>query len=406
MIKRWRLFGLVVGWSLWSGGAVLLAQEADADGDGFAGATDACPAEAAAFSVDGCSVAGLPAPEFQDDPLLYVDGLQIWTYTPLEGAAALSTALDTGTLPQRSPDGTHWAWNTLTTAQAPDPAVDLSDPFQFRLGEVWLWTFGTAPRLLVGQPAGATLQDGLVRSDAAWSPDGTQLAWTQLLLPDYRYQLVVYDLASETERVLVEALPSGFQDVVFAVRQPLWGARGLAIERVEFGEAGPADLLTLYDPAEGALLAELVISQGEVGALDVVWLQHQPGQMAVALTNNTWQALDPLTGAWGERGTPYLASPGSADAVGTHLVLVPEVVFGLNYRWVAYNAAGLAVGAFDTLSLGDVALAPAGRGLAYLDGEQLWLDLGAGGGTGPHTLLNPAPFPDGLTWAPLAWYWA
>lgn len=139
------------------------------------------------------------------------------------------------------------------------------DRYDFQLGpkpnNLWRYDIASEETVLIaGQPESDLLPDDpalpqIEHSLPVWSPDGAALAWTQLLVPAYDFRLVVWEEGEA--RVVVEDLPTGFQDQTYMHPRLEWGPGGIAMIRVAIWngvEFGNYQTLTVYDPANGDII--------------------------------------------------------------------------------------------------------------------------------------------------------
>ena len=116
-----------------------------------------------------------------------------------------------------SPDGTRVAYNSWATITV--DAINAGRPVAgFTPSNIWVLdiTTGTA-NFISTQPAnttftGAATDVAVMRSTPEWSPDGTLLTWTEILLPNYTRQLAIYDFNTQMTTIIVPNLPQPYVD--------------------------------------------------------------------------------------------------------------------------------------------------------------------------------------------------
>lgn len=188
---------------------------------------------------------------------------------------------------------------------------------------------GTIVRVAT-QPEGATFNQGeparaVVRSAPAWSPNGTQLAWTEDVQPENERRLVIYDLASATSQIIRADLPlqAGFQQTL-PVR---WGQTGIAVKSTTAAAGSDPAQPTMIEQIQvfgldGSLLADLtpVHAQGEF-VYEFTWMQSILGErLALLYSTGRWEWLDPDSGT-------LVPLPGEAELYSLTAPDQPGVIF-------------------------------------------------------------------------------
>lgn len=236
------------------------------------------------------------------------------------------------------------------------------------------------------------LDDEVYSSWPAWSPDGAQIAWA--VANDDLSALAVYDLESETSRLLVEELPESPYPI-----QVLWGKSGILVSAQTRGKL----IAPLYS-AEGELLAE----DFAYGASFMIffWVTDSDGKEYLGRYQNYWMGdiVDPETGDVYFASGIELYNPAAPDSLGIRVDMESP-------DWFAYLPDGETVNISDlTPSLSDfvpylqfdphnIAISPDGEAFAIFDLDQIiWRD-------GEITEL-PRELPrgdsTGVIWSPLA----
>ena len=288
-------------------------------------------------------------------------------------------------------------------------------------GQDWLYTSAWDVTLLnledgsrrevAIQPETITTNDqgyegGIKRSAPVWSPDGDALAWTEQDYPAYNYtaRLVVYDLDSNTSRVLDEALP---QMGLSADGLPVffsWGPGGIVVFTNDPSDY--AETLRFYDVVAGTQQVVRLPDDGSdwlplAGPLWVTDAQASAdGAVVVQADSYIWYQVDPATGDVTQVETQLeMVSAASPDE-------------SLRLAWDIYAEADAPVWqllAADGTELLDstqppaptrFAIAPSGQAAAYLEDGRLvmWQDGAA----------TEIALPEGLQisvlyWGPVRW---
>lgn len=170
--------------------------------------------------------------------------------------------------------------------------------------EMWLFSLQTSEQLLLsGQPEIVNYCEGedntVAHSDPTWSPDGTQIAWTQFDFADDLLKLAVYDLAENQFNLI----PFDFPEQYGAISpvNPYWIASGIALYSNTYNmEPGtPAMAVNLYAP-DGALISETPIwmMDEEANLPETILLLTYQGRDYAAyhwLEAQVWEVYDLLT---------------------------------------------------------------------------------------------------------------
>lgn len=345
-----------------------------------------------------------------DAPVILLHQGDLWRWTPAEGLAQLTEWGHNG-VPVVSPDGASVAYNStasegVTAAEGAQPGTYGDLP-----SNIWLLDLATGEgRPLAGQPDGAGIEyddPAIYRGDPVWSPDGTQLAWSQLIMPAYTWQVVTYDLASGATEV-VATPPAPFADAGYFGDVPVrWSAGGIAISspHISADGMGFVEDYIIY-PAPGAGSGDMPVTftyslDSYDFPLDFTWAQFgERYVVALLFDSGAWRLLDPVTGL-AQRAVepPSLLSPTVLEA-GLRLSFDAT---GTPYHWTVaqggqVNAVDLPVEAYYLYEVRNrIALAPDGSAFAVA-GDALYLYQEGALAAQPGTEL-----PDGLTYDAVAW---
>jgi len=211
-----------------------------------------------------------------NSPIYFLMDGDFWKYDPQSGSIQQSSTWGYNEAPLMSPDGTRFAYLSVASVavafnrNAGRTAFDVEPP-----RNVWVWELAIDDAFrLADQPTTATADQygfvagGILRRSLAWSPDGNQLAWVEIV-PDYRYQLVVYDFNTRILRVLPAEVPFPYADAGYSLEHKiLWTAAGIALETFGITEASAArsdpfeQSITVFDPTTGSTRLKTIIGNG------------------------------------------------------------------------------------------------------------------------------------------------
>jgi hypothetical protein len=213
---------------------------------------------------------------------------------------------------------------------------------------------------IAGQPADASLfVDGIadhatIRSAPVWSPDGTQLAWTEYDYPNGAPSIIVYTLANNAPATLVTNIPAPLvQGAPPAVR---WGRGGIAVNASTDAAGEQAFLIYATD---GRLLASPRLAPvPDDQALDFVWVESPNGSLLGILYDSArWITLNGETGvAQAVTELPRMTT----TAEGTR-ALTFGVEESTGFFWEIVGETAAAAG-----SPTNITLSPSGRQLAFI----------------------------------------
>ncbi|NLX11375.1 MAG: SH3 domain-containing protein [Chloroflexi bacterium] len=247
----------------------------------------------------------------------------------------------------------------------------------------------------------------LMRSAPVWSPDGQQVAWTELHYPSLARdtnRLMVYDLAQGTQREVITNLPD--QGGVPGPIPVAWGRSAFVLHSYEFNPADSTFSLSLlfYD-TEGRLLSQAAFPDQTGPVLSETFWIDQNGQEFLALYyhDGTFELLNPLTGQTQPlNGQPELYSSLAPDRLALTFSRDPAQSYFASFTWYAvYPDGATQIVASEQGYVNNVAISPAGNAVAYLAEDYqliVWRD-----GTPAAYSFPEVEWWNGLLWAPAAW---
>lgn len=317
-------------------------------------------------------VVGWAAAQPGDIPLLmHIEG-DIWSWDGTE----ITQLTDWGhnDRPVMAPDGRHFAYNSISS-------LFVEDGEQFFVGDVmpsniWVGDLETGEFDRISEQP-ETGNGAVLRSTPAWSPDGRKLVWSEVSLPNYDYQISVYDLAADTTEIVVSGLPQPFDDAgVHPV--PVWWVPGSLVTRIvrftEFSTEGPDNELWIFDES-GTL--QHVVNLGAHYVYPLGWT-HYAGKDYMGVFNYQNQKIglvDPVAGTvWYVTGQLEMQS-GTNPANRLLVNVQPNSqtdVWDVTVTWQTVDGDMLDIN-HDLFAQHRIALAPHAQAVAYLtDAVYLW----------------------------------
>jgi len=219
-------------------------------------------------------------------------------------------------------------------------------------------------RQIAGQPADASLfvegaaDNVTIRSTPVWSPDASRLAWTEYAYPDGKPLIVIDDLATGTQTIIVRDIPAPL--VQGAAPPVLWGQRqdgsGVIAVNLSTDAAGEQDFLIYAEDGTHLSSSRFAAVAGDP-VLYVTWVQSPQGDLlGLFYQSARWILIDPTSGvALAAAQVPHLttAQPGSLEL---EFGLIPDT--GLFWEVVGGTAAVQG-------TPGQVTLSPSGQQIAF-----------------------------------------
>lgn len=260
-----------------------------------------------------------------DVPLILWVAGDLWAVRDVTAAPQPLTQVGTISSPALAPTGDRIAGKAaapvgleaLNRLEGDAPIAEFDLPGDLFLMEV---ATGVATQI-TGQPEGASLfvegvpDNAIVRSAPVWSPDGTQLAWTELPFGGSTARLMVYTLSDgQTSEGIAQLATSVVRGTAPDLR---WSEWGFAIRN--YDETSTAQKFLFY-PADGLsavpVAAVFQPSEGE-GVLDYEWVQvGESWRVGVLFNDARWLLVDPNTGEVEEAAVPpVLVNPNVPDSL-------------------------------------------------------------------------------------------
>jgi WD40-like Beta Propeller Repeat len=342
-------------------------------------------------------------------PIYFVMNGDIWTYYTTTGQLRQESTWGHNEEPILSPDGTRFAY--ISMAQIGLNGA-FSDP---RPTNVWIWKVGDTSEdnayRLVDQPSNASLRNGILsnvirRSSLAWSPSGQQLGWIELNSND-QFQLVIYDFATNSQRVLTTDLPPQFGDAGYiGVHNMRWGSGGLAVDN--FSASGATDQgwifeqnITVYDPNSGNIISQTRVGTEREGDMlvDFFWLDN--GQVGLVYAGQQKFTLQPTTGALTPVNEFELYSHFAPTKTDRNYFLGKYIGNQLNWDifWSDGQPQNFLV---SNVTDNQVAVSPSGNQIAYVDDAlYVWNNGTLTRVAGTDALANS--YPKGVIWGAVQW---
>lgn len=271
---------------------------------------------------------------------------------------------------------------------------------------------GGETQIIADQPEDYFIKDDghaenfIVRGRPAWSPDGTQLVWTELRAPGANLTLVVYNLERQTLTDLVQDVPPA----VYTVGGPLdvyWSTQDIILETVVLDEtANPVSAFLLIEPFTGKQkqyelppLEPMVMGLStSAGAVREIHRFFTDEGIVLLYEDARWQVLYWDDGRHLEiDGGIDMVSAANPDGLKVRITVDQE----LNRTWTMLTPDGDAI-QLDVHSIEpeQIAISPNGTQLAYINSEDkvlVWQD-------GEFIDVAIATWPNRVWWSHLVWH--
>lgn len=362
-------------------------------------------------------VAGASAQaDLPETPLIIYADRGLYAWTPEQGTPSLLVSNSYFLTPAVSPDATEIAYTTY----APLTVDALERTGGIGGGtlptDIWLLNPRTGDtRPLALQPDDASfftpgVEDyAFLRSQPAWSWDGMKLAWAENIYPRQHNQVVIYDFATDTSRVIDADLPE--QAMVTGPMSLTWVGAFLVVSSItEDTDFTPVESFYVFD-ADGTLIREIVLPD------DVRVFQFesvlQDGRYYLGVEpvgSDDWQLYDPLYGT--QEPLVGVLETYAWLAPETSLALEPREDEAGNAVWQAHDSVGRPVERFSSASYYGtdyITLSPDGQTVAFADynaDTRVYDDVvhvlrGSTGANVPD--VSDDPFVWAVAWGPMAW---
>lgn len=239
-----------------------------------------------------------------------------------------------------------------------------------------------------------------IRSQAVFSPDGTQIAWAEGPYDAPDYTLIIHTIATgEQMTVSLADLPAPDMGIP-SPPQVLWSTAGILIPtgRFDLDSGQQIEALSVYNP-EGQQISQFdYYATGETTpyVLDrFAAVGDSGGQLLLLLEGGLWGVVD-FTSRRFEfiNAQPTIISATSPDAGGI-IVDFPQDPFSGAWQMVTPDDRSAV---YDGYPAGRVAIAPDGLGFAVADSQMtVWSQ-----GQSPRTIPNSEGFADDFS-AQIVW---
>jgi hypothetical protein len=280
-----------------------------------------------------------------------------------------------------SPSGAQVAFLTAPSFSCGEDAREQG--YGYLLGAAWnieILDLSTGERReIAGQPAGVALPDvhgAVQRSEPAWSPDGTALAWTEQDYPTSNVaRLMTSNLLTGVTQTLDAALPLMTMSETGLPVFLTWGEPGIVV--FTNGPMNGAETLRVYNPVNGELhnvrLPEDVVENWYPQA-EMIWVSDQTGELLLIQAETpVWYIVDVDDQVIDGLGN-YLVQSSVNTASNSMQVIWNPYAFGDQVLWRLVDSTGDEVFSWvrapeNTTS--NLLVAPTGDSAVYQVGNSL-----------------------------------
>ncbi len=341
-------------------------------------------------------------------PLILIVNGDLWAWTGASNPLKQLTTWGYNSDPVISPNGKYVAYKSL-----PQFAVDDLKINGGRSGvapaNLWALDLATgAGTRIADQPpdaafAGAGKDEKYTsRPRPAWSPDSKFLAWGEMIgakkdasgaFAGNWEQLIVYDWAKKTGRVVVKDLP-GYQGLTDGTSVD-WGAGGLLFLTPQGAPNTDADTVYIYSP-EGKQLARYALSGDDCPCYSAHWIEDEAKALILVERDETatppYLLLDPATGKK-VTSTARLERYSLSAPDGVYLSRIGEAWFAAEPGKPALELTGLA-------GPEGVSISPDGKQLGFTRQSRIFV---FSGGLVKEAALGAGKSPTDLAWGAVGW---
>jgi hypothetical protein len=349
-------------------------------------------------------------------PVVFLKDGDIWTYDVATNSLIQQSTWGYNERPVLSPNGTQVAYNSWATITV--NAIAAGHPVLGPIpSNIWVMDTQTGSAFRAAdQPADATyfvegVDNNIIdRGTPAWSPDGSQLAWVELVMPGYTFRIVIFDMGTRTQRVLTENVPFPYGDAgVIPVHEATWSTAGIALvnSAVNHTSNDFEDRLYVYDPVTGGLLSDTLIgSSATEFPFNQQWVGYNNQEFfGVTYPSGKRYLVDPRAGtlhdmpALPELYTPFMPTGATAFSA---VSIDPNQNQTRTWTAVYPNRQQDQMLAFTGESK-HISIAPDGQRLAYFASDGLYIWQNGQVTLVPGTQGDYSPWDISVVWSPNRW---